>query len=99
MNKRFQQSWKDKRGRGFRRCVYRILYSHPGRQASGATLKRKGERCRNFVAPDDVLRLGLPICSSHEKVWVRETKLDAEVRRELRRKYDPGPLPLDEEDK
>jgi len=52
----------------------------------------KGNQCSHMVAPGQIAKVGLPICSSHEERWREDMEKDRATRQRLRGKLDPGPL-------
>ena len=89
----------DLRTQGWKYCVYSVVQSSYGyhESASGRTAYRvKGGKCAILVGPRDITRLGVPVCHTHERLFFASIKADEKRRQELRDKYDPGPLPLEE---
>jgi len=93
-----RQDFTGPKGRGWRRCIctventIREAKEYPScREAT----RKKGNQCSAQVSPERVKQMGgLPICKVHEGQWERHVAEDEERRKALRRKYDPGPLPL-----
>lgn len=64
--------------------------SDDGSQRVG--IGREGARCRNYVAPASIERLGHPYCPKHEHQLQAKKALRATINKHMRAKYDPGPL-------
>ena len=87
--------WK---ANGFRICAYSVQSNSTAADYGGgsrSTFRRKGGQCMNWVSRELQAERGLPICNAHWPLYQRAVEEDAERRAALRRKYDPGPLPLD----
>ena len=90
---------RDLRTQGWKYCLFDIQRSSPPREYDSGhreAFRRKGDRCKRLVSPEDIVRLGIPICNRHEALYREAVLADAEQRQRLRDKYDPGPLPLQE---
>ncbi len=80
-------------GVGWKRCLGRVATSSAGREERGSTMRRKGERCRILVSPDQVERHGGGVfCAAHLAEAKTVQRRARETRQALRAKYDPGPL-------
>ena len=89
----------DRRTQGWKYCTYSVVTSSSGyyETASGRTAYRvKGGKCANLVDPNDITRLGVPVCHVHERLFLADIEKDEQMRQTLRAKYDPGPLPLED---
>lgn len=85
---------------GYRQCIHDVAVSYPGRDGQVGHRKPRrdvGGRCRRGVSPKEIAERGLPLCNGHWSVFCRDVAEDAARRKALRAKYDPGPLPLNEE--
>ncbi len=85
--------------RGWRNCVMRIAKTVEAMDFKSGRVghARKGSKCKSLVSPGEIKETGgIPICAVHRPVYERELAEDARRRQALRDKYDPGPLPIDE---
>ncbi len=88
------------RVRGWRYCAWSIAkatdepYESPTARHSH---NKRDDQCRQIVSPKEMKRNdGMPICPNHLKAYRAAMDEAAQVRQALRDKYDPGPLPVDE---
>lgn len=88
------KQWKVLRAQGYRRCVMSISENHKARET--ATYRQshavKGNQCAHMVPPEQIKKIGLPVCSNHEERWHEGVEKDRATRQRLRDKLDPGPL-------
>ena len=88
---------------GWKRCEW-FIESRSVRTPSESTqhkrtpVRTKGERCKQLLSPNTVRDRGVCICGGHMKFFLADVERREGVRLALRRKYDPGPLPLDGEE-
>jgi len=86
--------------RGWRRCHWgiigpnRLTYTESEETGARCGVQVRNDQCRNWVSPDQIKRMGRPICPAHAEHFRETSEAWDEVRRCLRRRYDPGPLPL-----
>ena len=89
---------------GYRRCIGTITSSsrHAPRESQQGARRDgvvwKGGRCRIRVSPSQQKKMRAIVCPSHEQQYVDRLHEEALTNLRLRRKYDPGPLPLAAED-
>ena len=88
-------SWAARRGRGKRQCEYGVKRGRRGSWESRASVTTKGARCRQWVPADQIIERGRPICTQHWHHYVSDCAEYDERINKMRRKHDPGPLPIE----
>lgn len=84
------------RARGFRQCLMTVTRDRKAAEYESGQkpVSKAGWQCRKMVPPDQIKKLGVPICHMHEKIFLSSMEQIEKKRLEMRAKYDPGPLPL-----
>lgn len=89
----------DLRTQGWKYCQFRVVQSRKASESAAGHrtgFRTRGDRCGKLVHPDHIKRLGVAICHTHEPMHLEAIAGEEELRKVLREKYDPGPLPLED---
>ncbi len=96
----FRSRQYTRRVRGWKVCAWTVAKSRKAAEwKSGVrrSFASAGDPCHKLVSPTEIKNnSGIPICPGHREVYREAIAEAVGVRQALRDKYDPGPLPIDE---